>query len=55
MCIVFLDIQLLLPPMPGATPKEKSCEEVHGVGVVEIVSKIMYVGLVTHIVCNAYC
>ena len=41
--------------MPGATPKEKSCyKEVTRVREVEIVSIIMYVGLVSHIVCNAY-
>ena len=29
-------------------------EEIHGAGEVEIVSKIMYVGLGGHIACNAY-
>ena len=44
MCIIFFDIQVL--PSQGG-------KEVYGEGEVQIVSKIMYVRLVSHIVYNA--
>ena len=37
-----------------AGERTASGEEIHGAGKMEIVSKIMYVGLGGHIVCNAY-
>ena len=52
------DIQLLVFTMQGATSKveEEACsgKEIHGVGKMEIVSKIMYIGLGGHIAGNAH-